>query len=259
MDKGINNRFDSIISEHIAGYNNALNAQKNAEEWLIKARAEAKRCGYDYFLSLRLSDRSDSDKAKKVLLKNAWRSLIEKTKLSVLMDTETKAKMDADLETNPPALSEVNIRSILHDLYNRRDEILAASLLNVIYGLSTRFKSNNKFKLTGKRIIVGLGVTPYNSSDKAGKLTDLDRILHYMGGRAFDAEKYDETLGYQATYSKEREIESHYLRVVLHANGNAHVYFKEAANIEQCNKLIAYHNKNRLGRETGKGMFKAAA
>jgi hypothetical protein len=259
MDKGINNRFDSIISEHLAGYNNALNAQKNAEEWLVKARAEAKRCGYDHFLSLRLSDRSGSDKAKKELLKNAWRSLIEKTKLSVLMDTETKARMDADLETNPPVLSEVNIRSILHDLYNRRDEILAASLLNVIYGLSTRFKSNNKFKLTGKRIIVGLGVTPYNSSDKAGKLTDLDRILHYMGGRAFDAEKYDETLGYQATYSKEREIDSHYLRVVLHANGNAHVYFKEAANIEQCNKLIAYHNKNRLGKETGKGMFKAAA
>ena len=171
MDKGINNRFDSIISEHIAGYNNALNAQKNAEEWLIKARAEAKRCGYDHFLSLRLNNQSTSEKAKKALLKNAWESMIEKTKLSVLMDTETKAKMDADLETNPPVLSEANIRSILYDLYQRRDEILAASLLNVIYGLSNRFKSNNKFKLTGKRIIVGLGVTPYNSSDKAGKLT----------------------------------------------------------------------------------------
>ena len=103
MDKGINNRFDSIISEHLAGYNNALNAQKNAEEWLVKARAEAKRCGYDHFLSLRLNNQSDSDKTKKELLKNAWKSLIEKTKLSVLMDTETKAKMDVDLETNHPS------------------------------------------------------------------------------------------------------------------------------------------------------------
>ena len=55
-------------------------------------------------------------------------------------------------------------------------------------------------------------MTPYNSSDKAGKLTDLDRILHYMDGRAFDAEKYDETLGYQATYSKDLEVESHYFK-----------------------------------------------
>jgi hypothetical protein len=247
MNKGITKKFSCIILEHIEGYNSAIDAHDEIKRIQVIARAQAKRCGDDYFLAKRINDDRNNEKARAELLTSAWESLIDKTKLSVLMDSETKSLMRDELKSSPPPLTFESVESVLQDLFDRKDKILADSLLNVFYGLNRKYKSNNKFRLTGGRIIVSLGVSPYNSTDKADKITDLDRIFHFLDGREMAGSAYDDTLGYKASYSNANEVQSDYIRIKLHANGNAHIYFMKPELVEQCNKLIAYHNKFSLG------------
>lgn len=239
-------KFDSIIDATLTNYEAATARFDEAINLIRLAQDHAKQAGYDYYLS-RLGYELKPEQYNKELTKNVWRELINKTGITTLMDSQTRQQMESDLEKNPPELTRENIRTILFDLYNRKDEILADSLINVFRSLTRRYKSNDKIKLTGKRIIIPIGQGFGRCSSHTDKLTDLDRIFHFLDGKK-EPTVHRETLGYRAAYGDEFEIENDYFRIRIYMNGNAHIYFKRLDLVDQCNRLIAYHNKNRLGK-----------
>jgi hypothetical protein len=233
-------KLDSLIQTRLQAYHAAIKARQMAQQYLKIAQAEASAAGYSYYLSMaqhEFGDRADAD-----LKRGFWRSMIDATRLSAMMDSETRDKMEADIEKRPPEPTKENAENILLDLFNRRDTIIADSLLNVFRGLSAEYRSNDKAKLTDKRLVIYMGSRWGHSS----KLTDLDRFFHFIDGKDFNAQNRGETLGYRVEYAKEDVIETEYFKIRKFKNGNAHLYFLRKDMIDQCNRLIAYHNKNRL-------------
>ena len=244
--QALSTKMESMVDIAIANYHQAQQEIQQANRYLQKAMVSANKAGYRYYYSRHqyaLNDRMEEQKLKQYV----WRSLIEKTGIITLMDSETQRKMDKDLETQPLELTKANILSVLQDLYNRRDAILADSLINVFRALTRQYKSNDPLKLSDKRVIIYVGQGVYRSTQYTDKLTDLDRIFHFLDGQSMTTKRAD-TLGYLACYGQQDEIENSYFRIKLFKNGNAHVYFKRPDLIDKCNRLIAYHHKNQLGR-----------
>ena len=241
-NKTIAVKFETILQRHLNGFNEAKRLQQLAFSTAREATAQAKLCGYDHYMQGYSYNQKQNDSQ---LLKSAWRSIIKTTKLSVLMDSKATKEMEDQLKSSPPEFTEENIRSVLYDLLERKDEIMADSLLNTFYSLSKKYCSNQDFKLTSKRLIVHIGTTRNNSY--SDRLTDLDRVFHYMDGKPFDAENRYETLGYRANQGEESLIETEYFKIKIFFNGNAHINFLRDDLVTQCNKLIAYHNRNALG------------
>ncbi len=274
QEKNITTKFQTIIDRHIINYKKALEHYDYAQEHMRLASSSAASAGYNYFLT-NIRGFEDSKKQLKI---SVWRSLINATKLSVLMDSKTRTEMNDELQKKPPEITYENASNILFDLFERKNEILANSLLNVFTGLSGSYVSNDKLKLTNKRIILNnvVGVNGrYSNSDK---LTDLDRFFHFIdNNKKFTAKNYSHTLGnivsgmpygshnhltknvmkYLEEIKEEtpdrtleidgNEIDTDYFFIRVFSNSNAHVYFKRKDLIVQCNRLIAYHNKNKIG------------
>lgn len=243
--QALSTKMESMVDMAITNYHQAQIEMQEANRLLQKARASAKLAGCDYYYSQyqHLLDQREEKQLKHYV----WRSLIEKTGIITLMDSETRRQMDKDLETQPLELTKANILYVLQDLYERRDTILANSLINVFRSLTRRYKSNDKLKLSDKRIILYIGQGAYRSTSYTDKLTDLDRIFHFLDGKTMTTQR-PETLGYLACYGDKDELENAYFRIRIFKNGNAHVYFKRKDLIDQCNRLIAYHYKQQLGR-----------
>lgn len=239
-------KIDSIIDHALTHYEAAKNRLDDAMRLLGEARNHASSAGYSYYLS-NMRYGLDVNQANRELTIAVWRNLIRKTGIVTLMDSQTREKMDDDLQKNPMELTRENIKNILFDLYQRKDTILAGSLINVFRQLSRQYKSNDQIKLTGNRVVIYIGKGWGRDSRYTDKLTDLDRILHFFDG-AKEPTAHKETLGYRVAWSEEPEIENNYLRVKTFKNGNAHVFFKRKDLIKQCNRLIAYHHKNQLGQ-----------
>ena len=243
--QALSTKMESLIDTAISNYHQAQIEMQQANKYLQKAIESARLAGCDYYYTRKqyLLD----PKEEKKLREYVWRSLIEKTGIITLMDSETRRKMDKDLETQPLELTKANILYVLQDLYERRDTILANSLINVFRSLTRRYKSNDRLQLSDKRIIIYIGQGMYRSNNYTDKLTDLDRIFHFLDGKAMTTNRL-ETLGYLACYGDNDELENDYFRIRIFMNGNAHIYFKRKDLIDQCNRLIAYHYKNQIGQ-----------
>ena len=243
--QALSTKMESLIDAAISNYHQAQIEMQQANTYLQKAIESARLAGCDYYYTRK--QYLLEPKEEKKLREYVWRSLIQKTGIITLMDSESRKKMDRDLETQPMELTKANILYVLQDLYERRDTILANSLINVFRSLTRRYKSNDKLKLTDKRIIIYIGKGFSRSSDYTDKLTDLDRIFHFLDGQTMTTHR-PETLGYRACYGNEDELENAYFRIRIFKNGNAHIYFKRKDLIDQCNRLIAYHYKNQIGQ-----------
>lgn len=245
LTTGYNGTIDMILTN----YARALDCFDEISRQLELAEQCGKLAGCNHFMSGVRYGLKRSEEEKRIR-SDAWRYLLDQTGIVTLMDSKTHKKMNDDLENNPPALTRKTIKDVLIDLFKRRDAILADSLINVFLSLSRHYKSNDKIKLTGKRVIIYIGAGLWRTTENTDKLTDLERILRYLDGQPAPSER-QETLGYRVAYKAKDtdEIETDYLRVVLFKNGNAHIYFKRPDLIDQCNKLIAYHHENRLGHD----------
>lgn len=243
--QALSTKLEALVDAALANYHQAQIEIRKADEHLKKAITSAKLAGCDYYYSRQqyLLNAEEERRLKEYV----WRSLIEQTGIVTLMDSETRRKMDRDLNTQPLELTKANILYVLQDLYQRKDTILANSLLNVFRSLTRRYKSNDKLKLTDKRIIIYIGQGYFRSTSYTDKLTDLDRIFHFLDGQQMTT-VHNETLGYLACYSDEDELENDYFRIRIFKNGNAHIYFKRKDLIDQCNRLIAYHSKQQIGK-----------
>ena len=243
--QALSTKMESMIDVAIANYHQAQREMQTAISHLHKAHESACRAGFNYYYSSkqRLFDPVEEKRLKEYV----WRSLIQKTGIITLMDSETRQTMNHDLETQPLELTKANILSVLQDLYSRRDTILANSLINVFRSLTRQYKSNDPLKLSDKRIIIYIGEGMYRSTRHTDKLTDLDRIFHFLDGKTMTTDR-SKTLGYLACYGEHDELENDYFRIRMFKNGNAHIYFKRTDLIDQCNRLIAYHHKNQIGR-----------
>ncbi len=238
-------KLTSQIDAIIANYNQAVIESRKAAKMLDKARESARLAGYRYFYNTQLSRPYEEENDLKRFV---WLGILQLTGIVTLMDSQTERAMWKDLSENPLEVTKSNILSVLQDLYERKDEILANSLINVFRSLNRNHKGNaaQRTKLSGKRLIIDICSPYYGSDTQAAKLTDLDRILHFLDGKTMTTD-HRETLGYKAVYSKDTEIESDYLKVRLFKNGSAHIYFKRKDLIDQCNRLIAYHHEKQLG------------
>ncbi len=222
--QALSTKLEALVDAALANYHQAQIEIRQANEHLQKA-----------IISAKLAEEC------------VWRSLIEQTGIVTLMDSATRRKMDHDLSTQPLELTKANILHVLQDLYQRKDTILANSLLNVFRSLTRRYKSNDKLKLTDKRIIIYIGEGFSRSTSYTDQLTDLDRIFHFLDGKQMTTERA-KTLGYQACYGDEDELENDYFRIRMFKNGNAHIYFKRKDLVDQCNRLIAYHSQHQIGK-----------
>ena len=183
-------------------------------------------------------------RAKYYVDRHGWSELIDKTRLSVVMNAEQKNKFKKQLAESPPPITRETVIPTFVGLFENRYKTFREGIVDLFKSLYSIYKSNDPFKI-GKRIILhrALGEM-YWERDKQDRFNDLERILLILDGRdpaSVDVEDTSSQVILEARRNGEEIVETQYFNVRLFANGNIHVWLRDQKFIDKINHLIAEH------------------
>lgn len=186
-----------------------------------------------------------------------WVAFIQNTPLWPLMDREEREKMLTSLENeNPKFTYEAALATSLHhkaqsEIYYRRG--LVNSFRHVVsqrqgdLAFTSRFKSNDCFKLSGKIVLKFYDVDSFSKRklDRAyHTLCDIERSFLMVDGKELAGQSIADSL--VSAYETDR-IENDYFEIRIYKNGNIHVFFKRPDLVKKINQEIAaYYGENIL-------------
>lgn len=132
--------------------------------------------------------------------------------------------------------------------------IFVQSIADAFERLPRSFKSHDGFKI-GARCILDAAVDPryngrfswrsYSHSNARDTLDDLDRAFHRLAKLEWKTHAGD--IADKAMSEGESDCETTFFRLRFFANGNVHVWMKNADIVKEANKLLAEHYGPKLG------------
>ena len=201
-----------------------------------------------------------------------WQRVVTMTKLEILMDATAKDELRGQLQVDPPAITEENIRATIETFLGESRTIFIRGIATCFSSLDRRFRSHLGFSV-GSRIILDNAFNEHGTwaygrwqQRKRDTMIDIDRTFHVLDGKgsreayagivgAIDAERGPSRM----FNARQSEVESEYFKVRIYKNGNAHIWFKRDDLVNAVNGLLAEYYGETLAdasnqrRENAKG------
>ncbi|AIR87085.1 DUF4942 domain-containing protein [Pantoea rwandensis] len=182
--------------------------------------------------------------------RSIWRDLMQKSGMISLMDALACDQWDKNLEVDDfPEISEANILSTFEQLNQSKAEVFERGIINVFKGLSWDYKTNSPC-FFGKKIIMNNLVThnrwgySLTSGDRRDQLTDLERMLFLLDGKAIPDNRADISINLMNHIRDNlgKDVyEDAYFSIRYFQKGTAHVTFKRPELVKKMNDIIARH------------------
>jgi hypothetical protein len=186
------------------------------------------------------------DAARRLTDTSVWAHIMQMTDLERLMDKTAKDSLRQQLATEPPEVTEGNVRATLEEMAADAGTIFRRGIAGVFSNLDRRFRSHDGWKI-GSRVILSNAFCEWGGwnhyQNHRDTLTDIERTFFILDGRK-QPESY---AGIVATIDANRrggfrahqsECETEYFKLRCFQNGNAHVWFKRDDLVSQVNRLI---------------------
>lgn len=183
-----------------------------------------------------------------------WRHLMEATEFRDVMSAKQKKEWQASLDKEPPEFTMENAIATFGNLVENIGNIFVQSIADAFERLPRSFKSHDGFKI-GARCILDAAVDPryngrfswrsYRHSNARDTLDDLDRAFHRLAKLEWKTHAGD--IADKAMSEGESDCETTFFRLRFFANGNVHVWMKNADIVKEANKLLAEHYGPKLG------------
>ncbi|SBV91347.1 Type I restriction-modification system methyltransferase subunit [uncultured Alphaproteobacteria bacterium] len=186
------------------------------------------------------------DAARRLTDAAVWGRIMEMTDLERLMDKTAKDNFRRQLTTEPPEVTEGNVRATLEEMALNAGTIFRRGIATVFSNLDRRFRSHDGWRI-GSRVILSNAFDDFGHwnhyRNHRDTLTDIERTFFVLDGRK-QPESY---AGVVATIDQDRrqhwrahqsECETEFFTVRCFKNGNLHVWFKRGDLVSQVNRLI---------------------
>ncbi len=161
------------------------------------------------------------------------------------MDHEAKEAFQRDLASDPPEVTEDNVRATLRQMIGDADLIWKRGMANVFSSLDRRFRSHDAFKI-GSRIILDRAFDEHGSmnwhSGFRDKIIDIERIFRRLNDGAMFGGSilYNIEAERRGTWgARQSEHVGAFFKIRIFKNGNAHLWFSDDRLVREVNKTLA--------------------
>jgi hypothetical protein len=251
---------DIVPQRKVEEYVDARNRILGLIEHGFKALQDANDVADEYVqygFPRRAVERLDLDEARKDLDARFWRTLMDRTGLTSLLDAQAMQAFRNDLDSGkaPPFLMEEITTQVL-SMHQTADAMFARGVYNVFRAVTHNWgdhETNKKAAFSVPRKIIvyswfsagwtrGLRVNHYRSDE----VNDVDRIVTLLSGGKYTVRRLESALN--GTFDgTTNHYEDEQLIIKGFKNGNGHITFKDQKTLEKINKTIAnYCNGNAL-------------
>jgi tetratricopeptide (TPR) repeat protein len=188
------------------------------------------------------------ENARKNLDRQLWRYLMDRSRLSDVMDAKAREELAKSLGKDPPAANADNIAATLSSLIGDAPVILKRGLITLFENLSPEFRRHDAFRFTGK-LVIKSALSAITGSDRwqtwdhwsKGRehLLDLERVLFVLDGK--EPPSFSTSVAEKVTFAKHgaSSVETDYLDLRWFKNGNMHITIKRADLVERINAILA--------------------
>lgn len=246
-----------ILRNNVAGlvdaYTQAVADVTQAAELMLRAK---QRMGSafgehrDALFSGHISDYGLKDLpeiAGKIMLKNAWTSIAERTGFRSLMSIKTREDFDKQIERGDlPTLTEEHIWSFIQGLGAKVNSLLDDSAREVFEWLRphrSQYKTNTEFEL-GRKVVLGFMVENWAGSKfhpayrKEQHIIALDNVFHLLDGKGpvKDQGEFLQTMK-TAMQAGATSCTTTYFKAKWFRNHNMHLEFLRSDLVDQLNAL----------------------
>ncbi|MGU9981494.1 DUF4942 domain-containing protein [Phreatobacter sp. HK31-P] len=189
--------------------------------------------------------------ATRMIDTTAWARIMEITDLERLMDKKAKDEFRAQMQQEPPELTEGNVMATLEQFFSTADTIFQRGIAECFSNLDRRFRSHDGWKI-GSRVILSYAFNEWGSwSHHRGQrdtLMDIERTFLVLDGRSAKHAYAGIVGAVDAARGgghgrRQGDVESDYFKIRTFMNGNCHIWFKRDDLLEKVNQLLgAYYN-----------------
>ena len=180
-----------------------------------------------------------------IIRRNAWKGVIEKTRIEHLISHKRKEQLNDQLERGE--LPELNIQTLtdmLAELSGSMDRYFKEAAEELFEWLRPRrsgYRTNSEFEI-GKKVIISYAMdTSYSVSfnhHTEHRFVSLDNVFHLLDGKG--VAKYPDdavTKIKTAIDAKKQECETDYFHFRWYQNGNMHLTFKRSDLVAELNRI----------------------
>lgn len=188
--------------------------------------------------------------AEKALDKKLWLSLLEKSRLGVLMNSQQYEEIYNQIQTNPLPLTREAATGTFIRLFEQRQQTFLEGFVEVFKGLSKNYKSHSAFKVQSRMILENTYCHGYigRSSYNGNRFRDMWRYLYLLQGIDPSSLPVEETPDQIINDLQDDSglISFRGFSVRLYrGNGNIHIFIDKDL-LKQVNNLIAVCYKDKL-------------
>lgn len=184
-----------------------------------------------------------------------WDYLMKESGLLTFMDTAARRDWSEKVYAlNVPELTEANIGNTFASLHGLRGDMLDRGVINVFRSLSWDYKTNLPHKF-GKKIIVNRLASLWGTGnrylsfigDTCSALDDLDRVFYKLASLPEPDHRDGWNCRLNAAQREKNPIaDGRFFTVKWFKKGSGHVVFKNPADADKLNSILARHFPNAL-------------
>lgn len=239
------------INNMILQYETAKKEVTQAFNLLVSAKNRMGIFG-TYYNHLWKSRISDYDLEKKIenchrtIKENAWRGIVDKTKIRELLSEKSSKELDKQLENvdELPELSVESVKSLLENLHGNLGNLLQETLeetFDFCRPPQSKYKTNTEYEVGEKVIKKWIFYTSYGYVNlnyyRDSEIRSLDNCFHLLDGKGSIKYPGDAlTKIREALQNKKWEVETEYFYFKWFKNGNLHIKFKRMDLVKELNR-----------------------
>lgn len=175
-----------------------------------------------------------------------WHHIMRLSRMDRMMDRQALAEFEESLKTDPPEATIENVSATFTRLYGEARHIFLRGLANALSSLDRRFRSHSMYRFKDRAIVDRLATEDghiYSFSRGMQTITDIERALSVaVGAPEHSVGEASKALteASRERYGAQRiEVTTHFFRIRVFLNGNAHLWFRDKTHLEAVNKLLA--------------------
>jgi hypothetical protein len=190
-----------------------------------------------------LSPLSRKDGVVKSIDSRFWGQLLERSKLTTLLNTKDKEAIRAESKTDAPQFVSQAVMTTLQASYENRFKTFVNGVFELFTSLSSSYKSNDKICLRKKIIIPEAfsGLSWNHHSSGRDRLFDLERVFTILDCKDPTIISYSSSLPSkleEAVKDGLSDLKNDYFECTVYGCGNIHVTFLRVDLVERFNGVL---------------------
>jgi len=249
---------DTIVSMCEA-YSAAQQEVAEAYELLDRAKKRLSSSGLgDNVMDRNVHGYNIPDDAKniaKIIKKNAWYKIIERSQVKNLMSVKRSEELDKQIESGDiPEISVATVLDLMNNFSSGMRSLLHETMqetFNILRPRCSNHKTNTEYEIGKKVILTGMvdhGYSYFHLNYRRDQdLRSIDNAFHLMDGKGPIKYPGDMTTQIQAAIqAKEDTCETEYFKCKWYMKGTLHIEFKRLDLVAKLNKMAG---GNRLRKD----------